>query len=80
MEPFCFFHLCLSCCRDCSLQPCGYLGSLVCDVFLCFLSFPMWYRVWYLIVSIPVLCLFLTSMINGFIIHDQKNLSKGYDK
>ena len=35
--------------RVCSLQPCGHLlgkdwplGSLVCDIFLCFCHFPMW--------------------------------------
>ena len=37
---------CLSCCLFCSLQPCGHLlekglplGSLVCDVFLYFVTF-----------------------------------------
>ena len=38
----------------------GYpLGSLVCDVFLCFCHFPMWCpgQLWHLIVSIPDLCL-----------------------
>ena len=40
---------CLSCCLVCSLQPCGHLlgkgwpfGSLVCDVFLVFLSLSIW--------------------------------------
>ena len=32
-------------------------GSLVCDVFLCFLSLSHTYVVWYLIVSIPDLYL-----------------------
>ena len=36
------------------------LGSLLCDVLLCFVTFPcgVLSRVWYLIVSIPNLCLF----------------------
>ena len=50
MDPFCYLYVsCLSCCLVCSLQPCGHLlgkgwplGSLVCDVFLCFCHFPMW--------------------------------------
>ena len=44
-----FVILCLSCCLICSLQPRGHLlgkswplGSLVCDVFLCFCHFSMW--------------------------------------
>ena len=48
MDPFCYVS-CLSCFIVCSLQPCGHLmrngwplGSLVCDVFLCFCHFPMW--------------------------------------
>ena len=43
------FHVCLSYCRVCSLLPCGHLlgkgwplGSLICDVFLCFYHFPIW--------------------------------------
>ena len=37
----------------------GPLGSQVCDVFLCFVTFPCGVlgQVWYLIVSIPGLCL-----------------------
>ena len=50
----------------CSLQPCGQLlgkglplGSRVCDVLLCFVTFPFGVlgQVWCLIVSIPYLCL-----------------------
>ena len=52
----------LTCFLVCSLQPCGHLlgkglhpGSLVCEVFLCFVTFPcgVLRQVWYLIVSIP---------------------------
>ena len=37
----------------------GSPASLVCDVFLCFITFPYGVsgRLWYLIVSIPDLCL-----------------------
>ena len=54
--------VCLSYCLVCSLQPCGHLfgeGSLVCDVFLCFVIFPygVLVKVWYLIGPIPDLCL-----------------------
>ena len=61
-----FYVSCLSCCLVCSLQPCGHLlgkgralGSFVCDVFLCFCRFPYGFlgQVWYLIVSIPDVCL-----------------------
>ena len=57
---------CLSCCLVCSLQSCGrllgkglHLGSLMCDVFLCFVTFPCGVlgQMWYLIVSILDLCL-----------------------
>ena len=60
------FCVCLSYSIVRSLQPCGHLqgkgrplGSLVCDVFLCFVTFPdgVLGQVWYLIVSIPDLCL-----------------------
>ena len=45
---FVIYVSCLSCCLECSLQPCGYLlvkdrplGSPVCDVFFCFfVNFP----------------------------------------
>ena len=66
---FVIYVSCLSCCLVCSLQPCGHLmgkdwplGSLVCDVFLCFVTFPCGVQdqVWYMIVSIPDLCLLLT--------------------
>ena len=40
------------------------LGSLVCGVFLCFCHFPMWCQMWYLILSIPDLCL-LTKIAVG---------------
>ena len=63
-----FYALCLSllCCLACSLQPCNHLlgkarplGSLVCRVFVCFVTFPYCvpHQVWYLIVSIPDKCL-----------------------
>ena len=49
MYLFFIYAPCLSCCLDCSLQPCGHLlgkgwplASLVCDVFLCLIHFPMW--------------------------------------
>ena len=54
---------CLSCFLVCSLQPCGNLlgkswplGTLVCYVLLCFVTFPCGVlgQVWYLIVSIIV--------------------------
>ena len=57
---------CLSCCIVYSLQPCGHLlekgwshGSLICDIFLCVCHVPYGVlgQVWYLIVSIPDLCL-----------------------
>ena len=48
MDLFVIYVLCLSCCLVCPLQPCGHLlgkgwplGSLVCDVFLCYSHFPM---------------------------------------
>ena len=63
----CIFS-CLSCFLDCSLQPCGQLlgkglpiGSFVCYVFLCFVTFPcvVLGQVWYFIVSIPDLYLLI---------------------
>ena len=60
------YFLCLSCLHVCSLQPCGHLlgkglplGSHVCDVLLCFVTFPYGIlgQVWCLIVSILDLCL-----------------------
>ena len=49
MDHVVIYFSCLSCFLVCSLQPCGHLlgkglplGSLVCDVFLCFCHFPMW--------------------------------------
>ena len=70
MAPFCylFWWLSLSYCRFCSLQLCGHLlgkgcrlGSLVCTVFLCFITLPFGGKgqVWYLIESYPDLCLLL---------------------
>ena len=67
-------HFCYLCCVSvmlfvCSLQPCGHLlgkglplGSLVCNVFLRFVTIPCGVlgQVWYLIVSIPDVCLLLT--------------------
>ena len=59
----CFVFVMLSCL---SLQPCGHLlgkgwplGSLVCDVLCVFVTFlcDILGQVWYLIVSIPDLCL-----------------------
>ena len=45
---FVIYVLCLSCYLVCPLQPCGHLlgkgwplGSLVCDVFLCYSHSPM---------------------------------------
>ena len=48
MDPFCNFTCeFLLCSLVCSMQPCdhllgkgGPLGSLVCDVFLCFITLP----------------------------------------
>ena len=57
---FVIYVLCLSCFLVCSLQPCGHLlCSLVCEVFMCFVIFQCGVlgQVWYLIVSIPDLCL-----------------------
>ena len=65
------FVICVSCmsllyCLVCSLQSCGHLlgngcplESPVCDVFLFFVTFPYGVlgQVWYLIASIPDLCL-----------------------
>ena len=61
------FHVCHS------LQPCGHLlgkdkhlGFLVCDVLLCFVTFPCGVlgQVWYLIVPIPDLCLLTYCGVN----------------
>ena len=48
VDLFVIYVTCLLCCLVCSLQPCGHLlgkgwplGSLVCDVFLCYCHFPM---------------------------------------
>ena len=60
------YVLCLSCFLVCSLWSCGSLpgkdwslGSLVCDVLLCFVTYPCGVlgQVWYLIVSIQGICL-----------------------
>ena len=67
MDHFVIYVLCLSCFLVCSLHPFGHLlgkclplDSLVCDVFLCFVIFTcsVLGQVWYLIISIPDLCLF----------------------
>ena len=66
--------LSLLCCRLCSFQPCDYLlgngwplSSLVCCIFWCFVTFPYSApgQLWYLVVSIPDLCLplFLLSLL-----------------
>ena len=61
----CLLYSCRSCFLVCSLQPCGHLlgkgwplGSLVCYVLLCCVTFPCGVlgQVWYLIVSILDLC------------------------
>ena len=57
---------CMPCFLVCSLQTCGHLlgkgwplGSIVCDVFLYFVTFPCGVlgQMWYLIVSISDICL-----------------------
>ena len=57
-------------CLVCFLQSCDYLlgkswhlGSIVCEFFLCFCHFPILClgQVWYLFVSIPILCLLLSA-------------------
>ena len=56
---FCLFRVCHAF-NFCSFQPSGPpLGSLVCDVFLCFVTVQCGVlgQLWYLIVSIPDLCL-----------------------
>ena len=58
------YVLCLSCFRDCSLLPCGYLkgngwplGScLWCLLWFCYFPFGILGHVWYLIVLIPDPC------------------------
>ena len=49
MDLICYLCLPLPYCHVCFLQPCGHLfkkrwplGSLVCDVFLCFCHFLIW--------------------------------------
>ena len=68
-----FFVICVSrlyllFCIVCSLQPCGNLlekdrplGSLVCDLSLCFVSLTLGVsdKMWYLIALIPDICLLL---------------------
>ena len=61
MDIFCYLCSCLSCFLVCSSQPCGHLlgkskhlGSLECDV-SCVLT--VLGQLWYLIVSLPDLCL-----------------------
>ena len=69
MDPFVIYVSCLSmlCYLVCSVQPCVHLlgkgwplGSLVCDVFLWFVTFPYGVpgQVWYLIVSILIFVFF----------------------
>ena len=59
MDPFVICVSGLSYCIFCSLQPCGHLlgkgwplGAILCDVFLCFVTFPCGILglVWYMIV------------------------------
>ena len=68
MDHFVVCVSCLSCFLVYSLYPCGHLmvedgplGSHVCDVLLCFVTFPCGdlCQVWCLIVSISDLCLLL---------------------
>ena len=75
VDPYCYlcFTLSLLYCLVRSLQPCDYLlgnGSPLgfLDVFLCFCHFPngVLGQVWYLIVSIPDLCLLLYFYSYGF--------------
>ena len=63
---FVIYGLCLACCLVCSLQSCGHLlemgwplGSLLCIVSCVSVTFPRGFlgQVWYLIVSIPGLCI-----------------------
>ena len=66
MDLSCYLCLVLVMFHVCSVKPCGHLlgkgwplGSLVCDVLLCFVTFPYGIlgQVWCLIVSIPDLYL-----------------------
>ena len=67
MGQFSYLCLVLAVIPSClSLQPCGYvleksgpLLALICNVFLCFCQLPngVLGQVWYLIVSIPDICL-----------------------
>ena len=75
---FVMYISCLSCCHVSLLQPCCHLlgkgsplGSLVCDVFLCFRPFGVLDKVWNLIVSIPDLCL-----LSYFVLSLQMTLRK----
>ena len=85
-DPFCYLCLSLLYWLVCSLQLCDHLlgrggggwplGSLVCDVFLCFVTFPYGVpdQVWYLIISIPDLCLLpylaeCTIYVAWFVMH-----------
>ena len=75
MDPLCclFSHLSLLCCVVFSLQSSDNLlrkgwplGSLVCDIFLCFCHFPIWCLESSLVldyISIPDLCLLLYFVI-----------------
>ena len=63
MDLFVICFLCLSYCLVCSVKPCCHLlgkgcpfGSLACNVFVIVPSGVMG-QVWYLIVSIPDLCI-----------------------
>ena len=61
VDHFIIYVSCLSCCPVCSLQPCDHLLALlyVMGFFCVFVTFPcdVLGQVWYLVVSIPDLCL-----------------------
>ena len=69
MGPFFYFKIMFQVCLFYSVLfvpgslvvTCWERADLVCDVFLCFITFPYGVlgQVWYLIVSIPDLCLLL---------------------
>ena len=80
-----YFVFVLPYCLVCVLQPYGHLprkgcslGSPICDVFLCFVTFPYGVldQLWYLIISIPDLC--LLSYFHKA--HSDKQMSKSCQK
>ena len=76
VDPFC--HLCSCCCLIYSLQPCNHLltkngifGFLVSCVCLCLVTYPCGVpgQEWFLIVSIPDICLpfyMCTTLVLGY--------------